>query len=219
MIISYHGAEFIKITQGDTTVAFNPISKESKLSGPKFGADIVLISTNDRDMNGVEQVTYGEKEPLVIQGPGEYEVEKMFVKGFPSVSHYSSGKATKEERPNTLYMVTMEGVNLCFLGALSEKKVDPKIFEDIEEIDVLFVPIGGGGVLSASEAHEVAVMLEPRLVIPIHYGEGMENPPAGGALKTFLKEGGAEDGTALDKLTIKKKDLEGKTGEIIVLTS
>ena len=222
MVISYHGGEFIKASVGDTTIAFNPISKNSSLSGSRFGADIVLVSLNDKDMNGIEQVTYGEKSPFVISGPGEYEVEKLFIKGFPSVSRYAStGKIAKEGRPNTIFMVTMEGMNLCFLGALSEKKVDPKIFEDVEEIDILFVPIGGEGVLSASEAHEVAVSLEPRLIIPTHYpstSSGQVGIGEKDALKTFLKEGGAEGEKAQEKLTIKKKDLEGKAGEIVVLS-
>jgi L-ascorbate metabolism protein UlaG (beta-lactamase superfamily) len=108
----------------------------------------------------------------------------------------------------------LEGMNLCFLGALDEKKVDPKVFEDIESIDVLFVPIGGDGVLSAGDAHEVAVSLEPKIIIPIHYsGLGSTD-----ALKVFLKEKGG-NGTPIDKLTIKRKDIEDKVGEVVVLSS
>lgn len=208
MVISYHGGEFIKITQGDTTLVFNPISKDSKLSGAKFGADIVLISTNDKDMNGAEQMTYGGKEPFVIQGPGEYEVSKMFIKGFPSVSHYGGG-----ERPNTIYIVTLDGMNICFLGALSEKQIDSKVFEDIDSIDILFVPIGGDGVLGPTDAHSVAVKIEPKVVVPIHFGGLGERD----ALKTFLKEGGVEKVKPVEKLTVKRKDVDGKTGEIVVL--
>lgn len=210
MVITYHGGEFIKVTQGDTSIAFNPISKDSKLSGPKFGADVVLISTGDKDFNGVEQVTYGEREPFVISGPGEYEVEKIFIKGFPSRSNYGSA-----DRPNTIYIVTMEGMNLCFLGALADSKVDPKIFEDIEQIDILFVPIGGDGVLTPADAHRIAVSLEPSVVIPMHYGDLGEKD----ALKTFLKESGSEKTAAIEKFTVKKKDIEGKAGEIVVLAS
>ncbi len=210
MVITHHGGECIKVTQGDTTLVFNPISKESKLSGSKFGADIALISTNDPDFNGVEQVTRGDKAPFVIQGPGEYEVQKIFIKGFPSVSHYGGS-----ERPNTIYMVTLEGMNLCFLGALSEKKIEPKVLEDIDSVDVLFVPIGNDGVLNAADAHDVAVKLEAHMIIPIHYdGVGDKN-----ALSTFLKEGGAEKVKPVEKLSIKKKDVEGATGDIVVLSS
>ncbi len=210
MIITHHGGECIKVTRGDTTIVFNPISKESKLARPKFGADIVLITTADKDFNGVKSVTRGDNEPFVIQGPGEYEVERIFIKGFPSVSGYGGS-----ERPNTIYIVTLEGMNLCFLGALSESKIDPKIFEDVDGIDILFVPIGGEGVLNPSEAHGVGVKLEANIIIPIHYdGIGKKD-----SLKAFLKEGGADKANPVEKLTIKKKDVEGKIGDIVVISS
>lgn len=210
MVITFHGGEFVKITQGDITLAFNPISKDSTLSGPRFGADIVFISTKVPDFNGVEQVTYGDKVPFVVSGPGEYEIEKIFIKGFPSVSKYGG-----KERPNTVYVVTVEGVNICFLGALFDKRIDLKVFEDVDEIDVLFVPIGGDGVLTAGDAHDVSVSLEAKTIIPIHYGDiGVPQ-----ALKTFLKEWGAEDTKAIERLTLKKKDVPGKNAEVVVLSS
>ena len=212
MVITYHGGEFFKATFGDTTVAINPISKESKLSGARFGADIAVVSLNDKDFNGIEQVTHGEKEPFVVSGPGEYEVKKVFIKGFQSESNYGG-----EERINTVYSIMLEGMNLVFLGALSSKKLNPDIKEALGDIDILFVPIGGNGVLDTSDAHALAVDLEPKIIIPMHYGEIEDGQ--GKALAKFLKEDGAENGKPIDKLTIKKKDLEGKEGEIVVLTS
>src|SRR5258708_39937170 len=80
MVITYFGHEFFKIQLGDLTLAINPISKDSKLKGARFGADIALISTNDPDGNGVDQVAFGERQPFVIEGPGEYEVKNVFIK-------------------------------------------------------------------------------------------------------------------------------------------
>jgi len=83
----------------------------------------------------------------------------------------------------------------------------------LDDIDVLFVSTGGNGVLSAVDANKLAVALEPRLVIPMHYA-GLADTAA---LKQFLKEAGEEKITPQEKLTLKKKDLEGKEGEVIVL--
>lgn len=217
MVITYHGGECFKVSFGDTTLAINPISKESKLKPVRFGADIAIVSLNNKDFNGVEQVTHGEKEPFVISGPGEYEVKKVFIKGLASQSQYNG-----EEKINTIYSIMLEGINLVFLGALNSKKLDSDIKEELGNIDILFVPIGGNGVLGTADAHALAVDLEPKIVIPMHYGE-IEGPPAGGgkatALAKFLKEDGEENGKPIDKFTIKKKDLEGKEGEIVVLTS
>jgi len=85
----------------------------------------------------------------------------------------------------------------------------------MDSVDILFVPIGGDGVLNASDAHALAVAFESKIIIPIHY-DGIGNSDS---LKTFLKEAGAESVKPVDKLTVKKKDLENKSGEVVVLKS
>jgi len=207
MIITYLGGESFKVSFGDTILAFNPISKDSKLKPAKFGADIVLSSINHPDMNGVDQVTFGEKKPFSITGPGEYEVKGVFIKGFGSVSNYDG-----EKRINTIYSVALEGMNICFLGAIDQEALPKEADEGVDGIDILFVPIGGDGVLNASKAYKLAVSLEPKLIIPMHYGD-LGNKDA---LKIFLKEAG-ENPKPEPKLTLKKKDLEGKDAEVVVL--
>jgi hypothetical protein len=208
MIITYLGGEFVKVQFGDITLAVNPPSKESTLKAPRFGADVVLISLNHPDMNGVDSVGIGSKQPFVIQGPGEYEIKDVVVRGFPTESQYN-----KEKRINTVYTVTLEGMKLCFLGALSSPDLPAELKEELDEVDVLFVPVGGEGVLLPAAAEKLAVALEPHLIIPVHF-EGMGAP---GALRQFLKEAGEEKTASQDKLTLKKKDLEGKEGEVVVL--
>jgi L-ascorbate metabolism protein UlaG (beta-lactamase superfamily) len=212
MIITFLGGESFKVSFGDTTLAFNPISKDSKLAAAKFGADIVLSSLNHPDMNGVDQVSFGDKKAFAITSPGEYEVKGVFIKGFGSESHYDGAKMSNEKRINTIYAVSLEGMNICFLGALDQTELPKEADEGIDGVDILFVPIGGNGVLDPAKAYKLAVSLEPKLIIPMHYGD------IGGkdALKAFLKEAG-ENPKATTKLTLKKKDLEGKDAEVAVL--
>ena len=208
MIITYQGVEFFKVQFGDTTLAFNPISKESKFKSPRFFADIALISANHPDFNGAEILSYNGKDPLVISGPGEYETKGVFIKGFPSKTHYG-----KSEKINTIYTVGLEGMNLCFLGAISDEKLSSEFLEAVEAIDILFLPIGDDGTLDADKANKLAVTLSPKIIIPMHYGDvGVDN-----ALKKFLKEASEDGVKAIDKLTIKKKDLDGKEGDVVVL--
>jgi L-ascorbate metabolism protein UlaG (beta-lactamase superfamily) len=214
MIINYFGGEFVKVQFGDTILAFNPVSKDSSLKTSKFGADIVLISLNHEDMNGIDQVTFGEKKPFVVSGPGEYEVKGVFIKGFVSESNYGglpTGQAV-EKRINTIYSISLEGMNICFLGAIDTEKLPTEADEAIDDVDILFVPIGGDGVLGALAAYKLAVSISPKIIIPIHYGD------IGGkdALKAFLKEAG-ENPKPETKLTLKKKDLEGKEALVVVL--
>ncbi len=207
MVISYQGGEFIKIQLGDTVLAFNPISKDSKLKPSKFGADIAFITTNHPDFNGVDQVTYGEKKPFILNGPGEYEVSGIFIQGFLTSSNHGGNPLV-----NTIYKVGLEGMNICFLGALSDTEVKSNVTEALGDIDILFCPIGGEGVLDPAKAYKLAVALEPKIIVPMHYGDvGIKD-----ALKIFMKESG-ENVAPVDKLTIKKKDLEGKEGDVLVL--
>ena len=203
------GGECFKVSQGELTIALNPPSKDSKLKTSKFGSDIVLSTINNEDMNGVENASFGEREPFAIVGPGEYEVRGVAVRGFAGESEYEGKKSI-----NTIYSIALEGMNLCFLGALNSTELPHAATQELDDIDVLFLPIGGQGVLDHAAAYKLAVQLEPKAIIPMHYGE------LGGkdSLKSFLKEAGSEDVKPIEKLTIKKKDLEGKEAEIIVLS-
>lgn len=207
MILTYHGGYFLKIQQGDTVIAANPFSKKSRWKSINFGARIALVSMNHPDMNGVEQVTYGEKVPFVIMGPGEYEIGGIVISGFPSPR-----PTGKDALLNTIYVIDLEGIRVVHLGALSSGDLGSELLEGIGDADIVVVPVAGGDVLRPADADKVAVLLGAKLVIPVAH-EGASDAQ----LKVFLKESGAEDVEPLEKLTLKKKDLEGKEGEIVIL--
>lgn len=212
MVITHHGGQCFKVTLGDLTIVFDPISKGATLPSVRFGADIALVSRNHPDMNGVEEVTYGDKEPFAITGPGEYERQGVVIQGFLSKSAYGLSKG-QEAAVNTIYSVELEDMTLVHLGALADTELSAEARESIDEIDVLFVPVGGDGVLTPAKAHELAVSLEPKIIIPMHWS-GMGAPKS---LETFLKDAG-NGSEKFDKLTLKKKDLAGRDGSILVLT-
>ena len=192
MIITYHGGQCFKVSFGDTTLAFDPISKKSDLPPVKFGSDVAFITMHHPNFNGADQVAHGSREPFVVEGPGEYEVGDVTVRGYGVPTKYD-----KKDRITTIYQVVLEGMNIVFLGAISDPEIDPKILAELGNIDILFVPIGGGDVLEVPQASKLAVKLEAKLVIPMHYDAV--------ALKAFLKEESAEDSKPVDKLTLKKE--------------
>ncbi len=204
MVITYHNGQCFKVSFGDTTLAFDPISKQSKLAPVKFGSDAAFISMNHPDFSGASQVAHGNKEPFVVKGPGEYEIGDVTARGFGVKTTYDG-----KERYNTIYQVQLEGMNMVFLGALSDPEIDPKILGELGNIDILFTPIGGGDVLEVPQAAKLATKLEAKLVIPMHYDAA--------ALKAFIKEEGAGNVKPVDKLTIKKKDVSEMSGEIAIL--
>jgi L-ascorbate metabolism protein UlaG (beta-lactamase superfamily) len=205
MILTYLGHQAYKMQFGDLTIAIDPPSKDSTFKTSKFGANIVLQSLNHEDMGGGKDMAYGDKAPFVISGPGEYETNGVFIKGLASKSEYDG-----EKRINTIYSLTVDGLNVLFLGA-HEGDLPSGISDIIESVDIVVVPIGGKGVLDAKTAYKVANDLEPKIIIPSHF-ENIKDE----SLKTFLKEAGVT-AAPVDKLTIKRKDVEGKEGEVIVL--
>jgi L-ascorbate metabolism protein UlaG (beta-lactamase superfamily) len=156
-------------------------------------------------MNGAKEAVRGEKQPFLIFGPGEYEVQGVTISGFPAGSTYGDGG---EGRINTVYSVLMDGLRVLYLGALGDMDLPSELLE-MDAPDVVIIPIGGAGALNGAEAEKLAVKLEAKIIIPILYDDT--------SLKQFLKESGAEATKPVDKLTIKQRDLVGKQGEVVVL--
>lgn len=197
MVITYYGKTYFKLTLGDLTIATNPPSKASKPA--RFGADIALITTNVADCNDPETVTLGDAVPFVIDGAGSYEVHELFVTGAPS---------TVGEHINTVYGFELDGIKIGFLGlANDEKSFSTEAKEIASNSDLLFVAIGDDPAL----AYKTAVSCGPNVIIPMEYTSD--------SLKRFLKEGGQEKAEALDKATLKRRDLDGKEAHIMVLAS
>lgn len=205
MIITYFGKQFFKIQQGETVLSFNPVSKSSKTGiSAHFGADIALVTTNHPDYNGLDQLSHGERVPFAITGPGDYEIKEIFIKGVLSDALIGGKKYV-----NTIYIFSVDNINIVFLGALSSAEISKEAHEAINSPDILFIPVGGKGMLDAKSAAKLASSFEPKMIIPMDYDDA--------SLKIFLKETGEEKAEVVDKLTLKSKDLEGKEGEVVVL--
>jgi hypothetical protein len=204
MIITYHGSQHIKLSVGDITLGYNPVSKGAAGKVTKYGATIALSSLHDPLYNGLSELTHGGKEPFVIKGPGETETQGIFIKGV-----LTEAKLKKGFKINTVYSFIFDGMKVCFLGTLTQKLTGSER-EQIGDVDVLFV-CGSDDEhsLNPFELYNQALVLEPKIIIPIGFNEK--------DLPLFLKESGADKREYVEKLTIKKKDIEGKAGEVLPL--
>ena len=202
MIITYYGNQFFKIAQGDTVVAINPPSKDGKngKDAARFGSILALSTTNHPDFNGFDRVTHGETVPFAVSGPGEYEHSGIVVQGKGTTTTID-GKAYN----TAVYSLILEDIKLGFLGPIEKPLLAGEI-EVLSNCDILFVPIT---TLGAAAANKVAVAVEAKIIIPMDY--------TADNLKTFLKEAGEDKVEPLDKLTIRRKEIESKQGEVIVL--
>lgn len=212
MEISFLGHSSFKIRGKSATLVTDPFNP--KMVGfpfPKIEAEIVTISHNHEDHNQAQEVL---GNPFVISGPGEYEVRGVQVFGF-STFHDASGGTQRGQ--NTIYLVEMDGLRLMHLGDLGHKLEDKQL-EEVEGVDVLFLPVGGVVTVEPAEASEIISTLEPKIVIPMHYQMPGLNPAIFGQLKdvkTFLKEIG-EDVVPQPKLVVNREALPEET-KIVVL--
>ena len=207
MIITYYGNQFFKIAQGDTVVAINPPSKDSGVNSTKFGSVLALSTTAHPLYNGFENVTHGENVPFMISGPGEYEVAGILVKGKGTTTHIDG-----KEYNTAVYSLVLEDIKIGFLGPI-EKPLLAAEYEVLSGTDILFIPIGGEGVLTPAEANKVANAIEPKIIIPMDYSNGRMKD----AMKIFLKETSEGNVEPIEKLTIRRKEIESKEGDVIVL--
>lgn len=197
MVISHYGLGMVKIQLGERVMVFNPNGHQAK-----FGADLALVSLHDADYNDVGAASRGERVPFVIEGPGEYEVDGVFIKGFQTTG--PSGKI------NTAYLVVLDSVRLVHLGALAESTLPAATIEAMGTIDILFVPVAGG-LLEPKAAAKIATTLEPRAIVPVNYESG--------SLAAFLKELGEEQVEPVASWSIKKKDLSDKEAQVVIIKS
>lgn len=188
MEITYLGHSSFKIRGKSATIVTDPYdSAKVGFKFPKLEANIVTLSHEHFDHNQSKLVG---GDPKVISGPGEYEIVGVSIFGTHT---YHDDKKGEERGVNTVYTIDMEGVNVCHLGDLGHKLTDDQL-DQIGNIDVLLVPVGGMYTIDPSEASDVVSQIEPKIVIPMHFkAEGM--PEDFASLETvdaFIKEIGVE---------------------------
>ena len=212
MTISWYGHSCFKITNqgGHLTIITDPFDKGIGLIPPRSNADIVTISHDHYDHNNIKAIS---GNPFIINNPGEYEIKGIRIIG---CSSFHDKKQGQEKGLNTIYLIEIDKIRICHLGDFGQERLTDEQLEAIGQVDILIIPIGGTFTLNAQEAIKVAEQLEPHLIIPMHYKlAGLKIDLAG--LIEFLKEMGLNKKPAVDKLTVKKKDLIGKDMEVVVL--
>ncbi len=215
MQISWLGQSCFQITinqnkNGPISIVIDPYDESIGLRAPNIGANIVLVSHDHSDHNNVKSL---EGTPFLIDGPGEYEIQGVFIAGIPAFHDSTQGK---ERGRITIYTIESEEIRLCHLGDLGQKELTEEQLEQIGEIDILMIPVGGSGyTIDGKEAVKIISQIEPKIIIPMHYQISKLKHKLDGVDK-FLKEMGRE-AEPMPKLTIKSKDLPEEDTQIVVL--
>jgi len=204
MEISYLGHSCFKIVGKNISVLTDPFdSKETGYKMVKTNADVVTISHGHFDHNDTSSIS---GEPMLFDGPGEYEIKDSSFEGIPSI--HGGGDENKEVG-NTIFVFDIDGLKLCHLGDQGEELTSEQL-EKINGADIVFVPVGGNFTLDAEKATKVISQIEPKVVIPMHYGT-KDGKIKLESVDKFLHEIGASDVTPIPRLKIVKKDLPEET--------
>lgn len=208
-----HSSFFIKTkTAKIVTDPFNPQMTGLKL--PKLEADIITVSHPHPDHNFVQGVKEGA---LVIDWPGEFEKNEVRMYGYQSFHDKQQGA---ERGANTMFKFESENLSILHCGDLGHI-LDKEMVEEIGSVDILLIPVGGFFTINAEEAVKVINEIEPSIVIPMHYNSPEMNQEQFGnlaMLDSFLKEIGATDVTPIEKLTIKKEDINVEDMKVVTLS-
>lgn len=212
MTITWYGHSCFKILNsgGQLAIIIDPFDKGIGLNPPRSAADIVLVTYDHPDHNNIKTIA---GQPIIVNSPGEYEIKGVKIIG---LSSFHDKKFGQEKGGNIIYLIELDKIRLCHLGDFGQENLTNEQIEAIGQIDILMIPIGGVFTIGAREALKISEQLEPSIIIPMHYKlPGLKVKL--GDLRDFLKERGVDKKTAVDKLTLKKKDLAGKEMEIVVM--
>ncbi len=211
MVITWYGQSCFKIQSGDTVLITDPFDKAIGLMPPRGQVNVVTISHQHYDHNNIESLA--SANPFIIEGPGEYEVKGINILG---IQTHHDAKEGKERGNNTTYLIEMESIKICHLGDLGQEKLTNEQLELLDGVDILMIPVGGIYTLDGEGAADIINQIEPKIVIPMHYKIKELTIKIDG-VEEFLKEMGVAKKEAVDKLTIKKKELPEEDTEVVVM--
>ncbi len=201
MELTWHGWSCFRLKGKEASVVTDPYTLSSPPSVQKLTPDIVTISARDH----AADAPVGEFK--TIAGPGEYEVRNVLITGHPS---FCSGK-----RVGTFYKIEMDELVLCHLGQLKEPLTSSQV-EDLADVDVLLIPVAGQGEsIDAAKAVEMINLLEPRIVVPMHFEPSVLGV-SGTPVEKFCHEIGQTAVTPQQKLTVTKTSLPAEPMVVVL---
>ena len=209
MEITWYGHSCFRLTERSyATVVTDPFdNKAIGYDELKLKADIVTVSHNAPGHNHTEAVKGASH---VIDGAGEFEIGGVFITAVQT----DSGKKSKDSIRNTIYVFDYDGLTVAHLGDLQKIPTQSEI-ELLGTVNVALVPVGGGNSLNAAKAAEVVSMLEPDLVIPMHYATP-DSKIKLDEINKFIKEMGLSKTEPQPSLKVSRSSLPAETHVVVL---
>jgi len=208
MEIAWYGHACFRLRDKGATVVTDPYDQSIGYTLPKIHADIVTVSHNHADHNCVSGI---KGAPKVVDGPGEYEIKGVFITG---IATFHDRKKGAQRGRNTVFLLEFNGLTICHLGDLGHVPTQAQV-EALSDVDVLLIPVGGVSTIGAPQAAEVISLLEPKIVIPMHYKTKALTLKLA-SVNRFLQEMGLKKLAAQESLKVTESTLPEET-QIVLL--
>lgn len=216
MDIYWYGQACFKLKGKNGAVIIDPYDPDfTGLKIPKdLQADVVLSTHDHKDHNFVSAVSTSKGvKPMIFSEPGEYEVVGVVITGISSFHDNSEGV---ERGANTIFHLLFDNLDIVHLGDLGQVRLTEEQIALIGQTDILLIPVGSVYTINSKAASDIVSQLEPKIIIPMHYGiEGLKFELEG--VDGFLKEMGAENVVPMPKLSISKERLPEEP-QVVVLS-
>ena len=199
MDISWLGHSCFRIRGSNAIVITDPYSPDLGYSLGKPNAGIVTVSHHHPGHSYTQGIG---GEPRLVTGPGEYEIGGVLIIG---IATFHDGEGGRKRGKNTAYLMEIDEISVCHLGDLGHVLTAEQV-EELDNVDVLLLPVGGVSTINAPLAAEVVRQLEPKVVVPMHYKTSAlsrELEP----VEKFLKEIGVKQVTPQPKLSLTRSSL------------
>ncbi len=205
MIIKWFGQTAIQIKSENKIIVVDPLNKKSGLTPTNLRADIQILTSKSKNIDPKTVSSRKEGELFTIDAPGEYEIGGVMVKGI------------ELKNKVTAYTIYQEDISIAHLGTINQKELNEKQLEELNNVDILFIPVGNKDSINGEVAVDVNQQIEPRIVIPIYYSvKGLKDKLDG--LDKFLKNEGVKNIEPQEELDITSSKLPGEEEtKVIVL--
>ena len=207
MDITWFGHSCFRMKGKEAVVVTDPCDSGLGYSLNKLTANIVTISHQHSGHNSLSAV--GNK-PRVISTPGEYEVAGVFVIGIGTFHDAEQGISKGK---NTIYLIEIDEMRVCHLGDLGHV-LSPQQAEELGNVEVLLLPVGGLSTIDAKAALETVRTLNPNIVIPMHYHTDLT--PHLDPIDRFLNEMGMKEINRQNRLTVSRSSLPSEPQVVLM---
>ena len=208
MDLTWLGLAATRMRTRNAAVVMDPYDKSVGGTMGRPDAHIITVSHDDPNRNGEAQVAPADGDPMVLTGPGEYEIRGVIIEG---VRCSISGTGDPRSLRSTLWLFEAEDLRVAHLGGMGATPGAAQL-DVLSVADIVIVPIGMPDALQGADAAKAIRAIEPSIVIPVGYDPSDEN-----ALKTFVSAMAAKPEDPVSRFTVTKRDVGEDVKRLVLL--